>query len=183
MTMGESQHEPDTDRDEDSESLASPEPELEDLDLDQKGSEAPAQSDEEIVRLRDALLRTRAEMENFRKRAEREVEKSRKFAVEGLLRDLVPVIDSLDQGLEQSEHADAQGLSLTRKLLLDTLTRYGLEILDPVGQRFDPRWHEAMSMQPSEEHDPDTVITVLQRGYGLHDRVIRPARVIVAREP
>jgi molecular chaperone GrpE len=181
--MGESQHFPDPEQDEDQESAATPETEQHDLNLDDAESNDTATSDEELGRLRDALLRTRAEMENLRKRSEREIEKSRKFAVEALLRDLAPVIDSLDQGLEQSDSADAQGLSLTRKLLIDTLSRYGLKVLDPIGERFDPSWHEAMSMQPSEEHEPDTVMIVLQRGYGLHDRVIRPARVIVAREP
>jgi molecular chaperone GrpE len=135
----------------------------------------------ELRRLQDALLRTRAEMDNLHKRAEREVEKSRKFAVEALLKDLVPVIDTLDQGIEAAGDGGAEGLSLTRKLLLDTLKRYGLDVVDPSGEPFDPQWHEAMSMAPSEEHEADQVITVLQRGYRLHDRVVRPARVIVAR--
>lgn len=141
---------------------------------------------EEIGLLKDALLRTRAEMDNFQKRADREIDKSRKFAVEGLLRDLVPVIDSLDQGIDsatQSENGTSEGMSLTRKLLVDTLSRHGLSMLDPAGERFDPQWHEAMSLQPSAEHEPDTVIAVLQRGYRLHDRLVRPARVIVSREP
>ncbi|MEN1727886.1 MAG: nucleotide exchange factor GrpE [Pseudomonadota bacterium] len=139
-----------------------------------------AELGEELGRLQDALLRTRAEMDNLHKRAEREVEKSRKFAVEGLLKDLVPVIDTLDQGIEAAGEGGAEGLVLTRKLLLDTLKRFGMEIVDPVGEGFDPQWHEAMSMLPSEEHDSNQVITVLQRGYRLHDRVVRPARVIVA---
>lgn len=163
---------------------------------EQQHSEEPVKAEVEGVdentlvqengKLKDALLRTRAEMDNLQKRAERELEKSRKFAVEGLLRDLVPVIDSLDQGIEnaaQSDGAASEGMSLTRKLLVDTLSRYGLSLLDPIGERFDPQWHEAMSMQPSAEHEPDTVIAVLQRGYRLHDRLVRPARVIVAREP
>jgi len=184
--MGESQQYPDSEREEEQEATSKPQSteDVEAIDLDFDEPEAgESRHDEEVAGLRDALLRTRAEMENFQKRAEREIEKSRKFAVEALLRDLVPVIDSLDQGLEQSESADTQGLALTRKLLLDTLTRYGLKVLDPAGERFDPQWHEAMSMQPSTDHEPDTIIHVLQRGYGLHDRVIRPARVIVAREP
>jgi molecular chaperone GrpE len=140
----------------------------------------------EVGQLKDALLRTRAEMDNLHKRAEREVEKSRRFAVESLLRDLVPVIDSLDQGIEAATQSDSgvgEGMSLTRKLLIDALSRHGLNVVDPVGERFDPQWHEAMSMLPSEEHEPDTVINVLQRGYRLHDRLVRPARVIVARKP
>lgn len=140
--------------------------------------------EEEVGLLKEALLRTRAEMDNLQKRAEREVERSRKFAVESLLKDLVPVIDSLDQGIEsaQASGSDAgEGLKLTRKLLIDALTRYGLQVIDPKGERFDPQWHEAMGMQPGTGQDPDTVVTVLQPGYRLHDRVVRPARVMVAR--
>jgi molecular chaperone GrpE len=135
---------------------------------------------DEVGRLREALLRTRAEMDNLHKRSERELEKSRKFAVESLLRDLVPVIDSLDQGIEASGEAGSEGLELTRKLALDTLKRYGLQIVDPSGEAFDPQWHEAMSMVASDDHASGQVITVLQRGYRLHDRVVRAARVIVA---
>lgn len=140
---------------------------------------------QEVAMLKDALLRTRAEMDNLQKRAERELEKSRRFAVDGLLRELVPVIDSLDQGLESAaaDSSLAEGLGLTRRQLVSALTRFGLEEENPVGQVFDPQWHEAMSMQPSAEHEPDTVIAVLQKGYRLHDRLLRPARVIVARRP
>ncbi len=142
--------------------------------------EGPDGASDELGRMREALLRTRAEMDNLHKRAERELEKSRKFAVESLLRDFVPVIDSLDQGIEASGDAGSEGLELTRKLALDTLKRYGLEVVDPGGEVFDPQWHEAMSMFASDEHESGQVITVLQRGYRLHDRVVRPARVIVA---
>ncbi len=155
-------------------------PEVDEAEAE-SGTEAAS---DETGRLREALLRTRAEMDNLQKRTEREVEKSRRFAVESLLRDLVPVIDSLDQGIDSAaerEGADSEGLALTRKLLVDTLERHGLEALDPAGEPFDPQWHEAMSMQPSESHDNDSVVTVLQKGYRLHDRLLRPARVIVAR--
>lgn len=139
--------------------------------------------DEEVAHLREALLRMRADMDNLQKRAEREIEKSRRFAVDSLLRDLVPVVDSLDQGLESAGDDTSlnEGLSLTRRQLLKALTRFGLEEEDPAGKPFDPQWHEAMSMQASAEHAPDTVIAVLQKGYRLHDRLLRPARVIVAR--
>ena len=159
------------------------------VDADGSGSSAdgaePAdnegsQVDQELAKLREALLRTRAEMDNVQKRAERELDKARKFATESLLRDLVPVIDSLDQGMESGD-GDHAGLALTHKLLMDTLVRHGLELIDPVGEAFDPQWHEAMSMQPSEEHAPDTVLIVLQKGYSLRGRVVRPARVIVSR--
>lgn len=139
----------------------------------------------EVGRLRDALLRTRAEMDNMQKRGQRELDKARRFQVEALMRDLLPVIDGLEQGLENAGDEDQkarEGLELTYKLLLKALEDHGLEELDPVGERFDPQWHEAMSMQPSDEAEPDTVLMVLQKGYRLHDRLLRAARVIVARE-
>lgn len=139
----------------------------------------------EVGRLRDALLRTRAEMDNMQKRGQRELDKARRFQVEALMRDLLPVIDGLEQGLENAGDEDQkarEGLELTYKLLLKALQDHGLEELDPVGEHFDPQWHEAMSMQPSDEGEPDTVLMVLQKGYRLHDRLLRAARVIVAKE-
>ncbi len=163
-------------------------------EADQHESEADADDfeetgagtvDEEVGRLREALLRTRAEMDNMQKRSQRELEKARKFQLEAFMRDLLPVIDALDQGLDgadESENAH-EGMVLTRKLLLKALEQHGLETIDPIGQSFDPQWHEAMSMQPTEEAAPDTVLIVLQKGYRLHDRLLRAARVIVARSP
>lgn len=139
----------------------------------------------EVGRLRDALLRTRAEMDNMQKRGQRELDKARRFQVEALMRDLLPVIDGLEQGMENAGSEDQkarEGLELTYKLLLKALQDHGLEELDPVGEPFDPQWHEAMSMQPSDEAEPDTVLMVLQKGYRLHDRLLRAARVIVAKE-
>ena len=138
----------------------------------------------EITKLRDALMRTRADMDNMQKRAEREMDKARRYQHEAIMRDLLPVIDGLDQGLKSAEQGDAayEGLELTRKLLLKALADHGLETLNPEGERFDPQWHEAMSIQPSDEAEPDTVLMVLQKGYRLNDRVLRPARVIVASE-
>lgn len=145
-------------------------------------TEAP---DEETARLREALLRTRADMENLRKRTDRELERSRKYINEALMKDLVPVLDALDQGLENAADDESlrDGLVLIRNQLLQSLNRHGLQIIDPSGEKFDPDWHEAMSMQPSTDHEPDSVMLVLQRGYTLHGRLIRPARVIVARAP
>lgn len=138
--------------------------------------------DEELVKLREALLRSQADMHNLEKRTQRDLDKARKFMFEGMMRDLVPVIDSLDQALEASDGAEHEGLSLVRKLLIDTLSRHGLAAIEAEGERFDPEWHEAMSMQPSAEHSPNTVMMVLQPGYRLHDRLIRPARVIISSE-
>ncbi|HLS05085.1 MAG TPA: nucleotide exchange factor GrpE [Wenzhouxiangella sp.] len=136
----------------------------------------------EIERLRDALLRTRAEMENMQRRSAREMEKARRFQNEAIMRDLLQVLDGLDQGLDNAAEDDPsrEGLVLTRRLLLKSLEDHGLEVLAPVGEPFDPQWHEAISMQPSEDAEPDTVTQVVQKGYRLHDRLLRAARVIVA---
>lgn len=141
--------------------------------------------EQEILALRDALLRTRAEMDNLQKRSERELDKARRFINEALMKDLVPVLDTFDQALENTP-ADAEdqreGLLLLQRQLLQSLERHGLQMLNPLGEGFNPEWHEAMSMQPSADHAPDTVMMVLQRGYTLHGRLLRPARVIVSRE-
>lgn len=145
----------------------------------------PPSGDEEIARLRDALLRTRAEMDNLVKRNQREMDKARRFQHEGLMRDLLPVIDGLEQGLENADEDDEksrEGLTLTHKLLLNTLENHGLDVIDPMGERFDPEWHEAMSVQPSDDAEPDSIVMVLQKGYRLNERLLRPARVIVAKE-
>ncbi|QKK02382.1 MAG: nucleotide exchange factor GrpE [Pseudomonadota bacterium] len=144
-----------------------------------------AQNGLEVARLREALLRTRAEMENVQKRSERELERARRFQLEALMRDLLPVIDGLEQGLENAAEGDSarEGLELTHRLLLKSLGSHGLEVIDPAGERFDPDWHEAMSLQPSDQAEPDTVLMVLQKGYRLHDRLLRAARVIVAKAP
>lgn len=147
---------------------------------------ADAEDNAELLAMRDALLRTRAEMDNLRKRSERELDKARRFINEGLMKDLVPVLDTLDQALENTpEDAESQrqGLVLLKKQLLHSLERHGLAVVDPQGEAFSPDWHEAMSLQPSAEHEPDTVMMVLQRGYTLNGRLLRPARVIVARAP
>ena len=143
------------------------------------------QATDQVAELREALLRSRAEMDNLEKRTQRELEKARKFMFEAVFKDLLPVIDGLDQGLEATgadESAD-EGLALTRKLLLQTLERHGLELIDPAGERFDPQWHEAMSAQPNGEVAPETILMVLQKGYRLNDRLLRPARVVIASEP
>jgi len=139
----------------------------------------------EADKLREALLRTRADMDNMQKRAEREMEKARRYQHEAFMRDLLPVIDGLEQGLENADEGDSarEGLELTRKLLLKTLEDHGLETLNPEGEAFDPQWHEAISMQPSEDAEPDTVLMVLQKGYRLNERLLRAARVIVASAP
>ena len=134
----------------------------------------------------DRYLRAAAEVENVRKRATRDVENARKFALEGFGRELLAVVDSLEMGLA-AENADAEALregsEATCKLLKTTLERFGIEELDPEGEPFDPEFHEAMSMMPSDTVEPGSVVNVIQKGYALNGRLLRPAMVIVAAEP
>jgi len=134
----------------------------------------------------DSLVRLQAEMENLRRRARIDVENAHKYGVEKLLNALVPVADSLELGFDAALKAEAsidairEGLDMTFKQLLDVLTDFNVERIDPAGEKFDPQKHEAMTMIPSAEHETNTVVEVFQKGYALNDRLIRPARVIVA---
>lgn len=137
----------------------------------------------------EKFIRVTADMENVRKRASKDVENAHKFALEKFMKELVPVLDSLEQGLvavPASETADEafnavyQGIDLTHKQLVSVLEKFGLVTLFPEGEHFDPHVHEAMLMQPGSGHPSGTVLTVVQRGYQLNGRLIRAARVIVA---
>lgn len=134
----------------------------------------------------DKLVRMQAEMENLRRRVERDVASAHKFGIEKILKDLLAVVDSLQSGLDIGKNlgGDAksihEGLELTLKLLLDTLKKNGVQEIDPIGHPFNPADMEAVSAQPGTKSDPNTVINVLQKGYKLHDRLLRPALVIIA---
>ena len=135
----------------------------------------------------DRYLRSAAEVENVRKRAVRDVEHARKFALESFGRELLDVRDSLELGLSAADSADVEsivaGSEATLKLLSNTFERFGVVEVDPEGEPFDPEFHEAMTMQPSADAEPGSVLTVIQKGYTLNGRLLRPARVIVAAEP
>jgi molecular chaperone GrpE len=135
----------------------------------------------------DRYLRAMAEADNIRKRATRDVEHAHKFALENFSKDLLAVKDSLEMGLAAADTADAESLlagsEATLKLLAGSLERFGISEIDPEGEPFDPERHEAMTMQPSAEVEPGSVLTVIQKGYVLNGRLLRPARVIVASEP
>ena len=139
--------------------------------------------EQQLVAAQEEVLRTRAEMENLRKRLARETETIRRYAGERILSDLLPVIDSLEQGLASigEEEPAREGLELTHKQLTGALEKQSLLPIDPVGQAFDPAEHLAISTQPTDTHPENTVLTVLQKGYRLHDRVLRPAMVIVSK--
>lgn len=134
----------------------------------------------------DHYLRARAEIDNLRKRMARDVEQARRSGIEKLGGELLAVRDSLEMGVQAAGSADAslerlrEGSELTLRLLTQAMDKVGIERLDPLGERFDPERHEAMAMQPSAEHAPNTVMTVIQHGYCLQERLLRPARVIVA---
>jgi molecular chaperone GrpE len=153
-----------------------------------------ASGDEAIIELQakadenwDRYLRAAAETENVRKRARRDVEHAHKFALEGFSRELLAVVDSMEIGLQAADSADAaalvEGSEATCKLLKTTLERFGVVEVDPDGEPFDPEYHEAISMMPSANLEPGSVLTVVQKGYTLNARLLRPARVIVATEP
>jgi len=132
----------------------------------------------------DRYLRAAAEVENIRKRAARDVAHARKYALESFGRELLAVRDSLELGLAAADSADFDSLlagsEATLKLLTATLERFGIVEVDPEGEPFDPEFHEAMTMQPSADAEPGSILTVIQKGYSLNGRLLRPARVIVA---
>ena len=132
-------------------------------------------------------VRAMAELDNVRRRAEREVTNAHRYSLEKFIDALLPVIDSLEQALQLADEPGngsmREGLELTLKLFLDVLQKFNVESLNPEGANFDPQLHEAMSIQESSDVAPNTVMTVFQKGYRLHDRVIRPARVIVSKKP
>lgn len=143
----------------------------------------------EAENYRDQLLRTRAEMENVRKRAERDVEAARKYALERFATDLLGVRDSLELGLQAAEQESGsldklkEGMDLTARMLVQAMEKFGIEAMDPAGETFDPSYHEAVSTQESDEHEPNTVLSVMQKGYLLNGRVLRPAMVVVSKRP
>ncbi len=154
-------------------------------ELKQQLQAAQAKADES----RDLYLRTAAELDNVRKRAERDATAARKYGVEKLAADLLGVRDSLELGLAAAADDNAEikavveGMELTLKLLTDVLERYGVTIVNPAGEAFNPDFHQAMTAQETAEHAPNTVIQVLQKGYRLQDRLLRPALVVVAKAP
>jgi molecular chaperone GrpE len=138
---------------------------------------------------KEAQLRSLAELDNVRKRVEREIDQSRKFGAEKLLSELLGISDSVDLGIQAASAPDVQvktiieGLELTRRQLVAVLEKQGVSQVDPKGQPFNPDFHEAVSMVPSADVPPNHVLNVMQKGYKLHDRLLRPAMVIVARAP
>ena len=133
----------------------------------------------------ETATRAMAELENVRRRAERDVANAHKYGLEKLIDGILPVIDSLEQALLLAKNSEDtslyEGLALTMKMFLDALSKWNVVQINPLGEMFDPACHEAMSMQAADNAKPNTVLVVFQQGYKLNDRVIRPARVIVSK--
>lgn len=142
-----------------------------------------------ISEQQDSVLRARADMENARRRAEGEVEKARKFALERFAGELLPVVDNLERAMQVADADNEvikpllEGVELTFKSFVSTIEKFGLTVIDPQGEAFDPELHQAMSMQESAEMAPNTVMAVMQKGYALNGRLLRPAMVMVSRAP
>ncbi len=150
-------------------------------------SEALAQAEERAKNHWDQYLRAVAELDNVRKRAQRDVESANRYGLEKFASELIPVKDSLELAVQARDGVDArtlvEGQQATLRLLGKAFEKLGIKELDPLGDRFDPARHEAVLAQESRTAEPDSVLQVIQRGYELNGRVLRPARVIVAKAP
>ncbi len=134
----------------------------------------------------NSYLRAVAELDNYRKRTEREIDNARKFAIERFAQELVTVGDALEAGISAGAANPGpvlEGAQATLKQLHRAFDKAGIKLIDPAGQPFDPAWHEAMVAQPSAERPVNTVLSVIQKGYSLNGRLLRPARVIVSKSP
>ena len=142
----------------------------------------------ELEAAKDAALRAQADALNVQRRAEQEIEKARKFALERFCGDLLSVVDNLERALESSGDEQAnpaltEGIELTRKGFMDVLGKYGVETVDPMGEPYDPETAQAMSLVEQPDAEPNSVVAVMQKGYTLNGRLLRPAMVMVSKVP
>ena len=160
---------------------------VEDVEPVELGEVAELQA--QLKDARDQVLRAQAEMQNVRRRAELDVEKAHKFALEKFVKELLPVVDSLEKAVESTagqagDEALAsirEGVEMTLGLFVNGLQKFKVAQLNPVGEPFDPQVHEAMSMVPAPGAEPNSVVAVVQKGYTLNERLVRPAMVVVAK--
>ena len=154
---------------------------------DERIAELEAQLKELQQRERDSLLRAKAEVENIRRRTELDIEKAHKFALEKFSGELLPVIDNLERALDLADKSNSElaglieGVELTLKSLLDAVRKFGMEVVGDIHVPFNPELHQAMTMMESEELEPNHVIMVMQKGYTLNGRLLRPAMVAVSK--
>jgi len=162
----------------------------EEIDQPELPEEQPENQIEELQQklstLGEQLLREQAEMQNVRRRAQRDIESAHKYALEKFASELLSVVDNLERAIEaidaedEAQKAVAEGLELTLKTFIDVLAKYNVEAVDPEGQPFDAELHQAVSTVPNNDVEPNTVINVFQKGYTLNGRLIRPAMVVVS---
>ena len=141
----------------------------------------------ELEQAREQVLRAQAEVQNTRRRAEQDVDRARKYALERFCSELLPVVDNLERALESASGDDeqvrsiAEGVELTLKSFLNALGKFNIEPVDPAGEPFDPQYHQAMSSVENPDVEPNTVVAVMQKGYTLNGRLVRPAMVMVSK--
>jgi len=159
---------------------------LDELDKEPEQSETE-QLQQQVAGANDQVLRVQAEMQNLRRRAERDVENAHKYALDKFAPELLPVVDNLERALATIDAEDpaqksvAEGIELTLKTFVDVLVRFKVESVDPAGQPFDAEFHQAVSMVPNPDLEPNTVMDVFQKGYTLNGRLLRPAMVVVSK--
>ena len=142
-----------------------------------------------IADQKDGVIRAAADVDNIRRRAAQDVEKAHKFALEKFANELLPVIDNLERAIEFSDKENEtlkpllEGIDMTVKSFNDAVAKFGVEIVNPQGEQFNPEFHQAMSIQPSNDVTPNTVLAVMQKGYTLNGRLLRPAMVMVSKAP
>ncbi|MDB4308427.1 nucleotide exchange factor GrpE [Porticoccaceae bacterium] len=159
---------------------------LDELDKEPEQSETE-QLQQQVASANDQVLRVQAEMQNLRRRAERDVENAHKYALDKFAPELLPVVDNLERALatidveDPAQKSVAEGIELTLKTFVDVLVRFKVEAVDPAGQPFDAEFHQAVSMVPNPDLEPNTVMDVFQKGYTLNGRLLRPAMVVVSK--
>ena len=164
-----------------------PEAAADDSEADEPVEMQLAKAQETIKDYWDQMMRLRAEIDNNRKRAERDIESAHKYALKSFVENLLPVIDSMEMGQTAASADNAtlesirEGTALTMNMLIHVMEKNGLEQIDPLGENFDPEKHQAISMIEAEGAEPNTVVDVMQKGFLLNDRLVRPAMVVVAK--
>ncbi|MGY5581315.1 nucleotide exchange factor GrpE [Vibrio cincinnatiensis] len=144
-------------------------------------------SEARIKEQQEGVLRARADVENMRRRSEQEIDKARKYALGRFVEELLPVLDNLERAIQAVDNENEvikpflEGVELTHKTFVDAVAKFGVTVINPEGEPFNPEYHQAMSIQESPEHESNTVMFVMQKGYELNGRVVRPAMVMVAK--
>ncbi len=164
---------------------AESENETQELDIETLQNQLEKEKEKAQTNL-DTALRAQAEMENLRKRTARDIENAHKYALERFVNELLPIMDSLELGLSAAESAEniddlREGMTLTMKMFSSAMEKFNVKSINPIGEKFNPEQHEAVSMQEIEGAESGTVVTVMQKGYELNGRLVRPAMVVVAK--